>query len=144
MSLDLYKFYSKPEELLGYDQSKNFPWNILDLAKRGVKLSNEQVNNLASDPRYAYHYAQEVFRRPWPPGERAIAGSPTWAYWYAYAVIKRPWPPGEAAIASNPRYAYMYAKFVIGRPWPPGEAAIAGDPHWREEYEKFLKSLRGK
>ena len=39
--------------------------------------------------------------------------NPEWAYYYALEVLKKPFPLGEAAIASDPYYAYSYARDVL-------------------------------
>ncbi len=93
----------------------------------------------AQYPEWAHRYARDIVRKPWPPGEAAIASDPYLAYLYAQTVIKGPWPPGEAAIAGNAELAYWYARTVIKGPWPPGEAAIAGDAKWARAYQKEFK-----
>ena len=75
--------------------------------------------------------------------EHLWAQDPKWAYWYAAYVIKKPWPPGEAAIAKDPSWAYYYAADIIGKRWPPGEAAIASNAEYAKEYqEEFKVKLR--
>jgi hypothetical protein len=109
--MNLYKYYSKPQELTGYDE------------------------RIAKIPQLAYVYARSTGKR-FPEGEAAIAKDPELAYWYARDVIGNPWPPGEEAIASNPEWAYAYALHVIGDPWPPGEAVIADSPEWAYRYAR--------
>jgi len=163
--LDPYLYHTQPQQLMGYaDASTKIPSIAWKLAK-----TNEQKRKLehvwAQYPEWAHRYARDIVRKPWPPGEAAIASVPYLAYLYARTVIKGPWPPGEAAIAGNAGLAYLYALEVIEKPWPPGEAAIAGsagsaflyaldvigkrwppgeaaiagDAKWAQEYQKEFK-----
>ena len=119
---------------MGYAESaKKIPSIAWQLAKSDAE-KRELEHVWAKDPYYAYRYAQDIIRKPWPPGEAAIAKDPKWAYGYAHFVIKKPWPPGEAAITKDPEYAYRYARQIIKKPWPPGEAAIAGRAKWAYYY----------
>ena len=72
---------------------------------------------IASDASCAYNYAVNVIRGRWPKGEDAIARDAKFSYWYSLTVIKLPWPKGEDAIASNADLAYMYARKIIVGPW---------------------------
>jgi len=132
--LNLYRFHSQPQQLMGYaDASTKIPSIVWQLAKSDAE-KRELEHVWAKDPYYAYRYAQDIIRKPWPPGEAAIVTDPKWAYGYAHFVIKKPWPPGEAAITKDPEYAYRYARQIIKKPWPPGEAAIAGRAKWAYYY----------
>jgi hypothetical protein len=138
--MNLYKYYSNSDELLGANQKKYFPWVAYEQATKGKKLDARQLAAIASNPSYAYYYAIYVIKNRWPQGEAAIASSPAYAYSYARHVIKGRWPEGETAIASNPEYAYLYAKNIIRGRWPKGEAAITKG--YAREYNDFLASLR--
>lgn len=131
--LNLYRFHSRPQQLMGYADAMKIPSIAWEMAKSGAE--KRKLEHLwATDPYYAYRYAQDVIKKPWPPGEAAIAKDTKWAYGYAHFVIKKPWPPGEKAIAGDAESAYRYARQVIKGPWPPGEAAIAGRAKWAYYY----------
>ena len=131
--LNPYRFHSQPQQLMGYADAMKIPSVAWDMAKT-VAQKRKLEHLWAQDPELAYQYAEFVIKKPWPPGEAAIASSPKWAFKYAQGVIDKPWPPGEAAIASSAEYAYSYARHVIRKPWPPGEAAIASDPKYAYYY----------
>ena len=137
--LNLYRYHAQPQQLMGYaDASAKIPSVAWDMAK--TKAQKQELEHLwATDAQYAYRYARYVIKKPWPPGEAAIATDPEWAFVYAWNLIEKPWPPGEAVIATNPRFAYNYARYVIKKPWPPGEAAIATDPYYAKAYQKEFK-----
>jgi hypothetical protein len=141
--MDLYQFYSNPDELLGADEKKYLPWVAYKQAENGKKLDARQLAVIASDPHYAYSYAINFIQGRWPEGEAAIASRPEYAYKYAVNVIHGRWPKGEAAIASDPAHAYLYALYVIQGRFPLGEAAIASNPYYAYRYA-ILNSLSKK
>jgi hypothetical protein len=95
---------------MGYaDAAKKIPSVAWDMAK-SVAEKRELEHLWAKDARYAYYYARNIIKKPWPPGEAAIAKDPEWAYEYVRDIIKKPWPPGEAAIAKDPEWAYEYQR----------------------------------
>jgi hypothetical protein len=110
--MDLYKFYSKPAELLGAKEKKYLPWGAFEQATKGKKLNARQLAAIASHPRYAYLYAINFIQGRWPEGEAVIASDPFYAYYYALYVIKDRWPEGEATIYSNPVLADEYNDFL--------------------------------
>ena len=56
--MNLYDYYTKPQELTGYDE------------------------RIAKIPQLAYKYARSTGQQ-FPEGEAVIATDPKWAYWYA-------------------------------------------------------------
>ncbi len=52
--MDLYKFYSKPAELLGAKEKKYLPWGAFEQATKGKKLNARQLAAIASNHRIAY------------------------------------------------------------------------------------------
>jgi lambda repressor-like predicted transcriptional regulator len=132
--LNPYRFHSQPQQLMGYaDAFTKIPSIAWDLA-RTSRQKRKLEHVWAQDPELALQYAEFVIKKPWPPGEAAIASSARSAFQYAQGVIDKPWPPGEAAIASSAEYAYNYARYVIRKPWPPGEAAIASSAKYAYYY----------
>jgi hypothetical protein len=56
--------------------------------------------------------------------EPVIAKVPHWAYMYAMDVIKGPWPEAEPYIMKNAYWAYMYARVILKQRWPEAEPYI--------------------
>ena len=141
--LNPYLYHSQPQQLMGYADATNkipsIAWEMADLGPETNAKKRELEHLWAKDPNLAYLYARYVIKKPWPPGEAAIAKYPYWAYQYAKNIIREPWPPGEAAIAGSADLAYLYARDVIKKPWPPGEAVIAGDANYARAYQKEFK-----
>jgi lambda repressor-like predicted transcriptional regulator len=108
------------------------------LLKSGVTKVEELVNHKDA-PFWAYWFALEVIKGPWPKGEDVISKSAHWSYDYARDVIKGPWPEGEDAISQDAGWSHCYAKYVIKGPWPKGEDVISKDVHWSSRYNDYIK-----
>jgi hypothetical protein len=133
-AIDLKNLVDDPKKLKTYDTHIG-PKEAYDRLKKGEK--DEYLVRAvakAKDPRYAYYYAKDILKGPFPLGEPAIAKHPMCAHWYALYVLKGPFPLGEPAIAKYPYYAYEYARWVLKGPWPQGEPAIAKDPEYAYQY----------
>jgi lambda repressor-like predicted transcriptional regulator len=137
---------------------------LKELLKSGVTEVEELVNHKLA-PYWAYWYAKNVIKGPWPKGEDVISQNCEWSfdyakyvikvpfpkgekvisqdaeysYYYAKNVIKGPWPKGEDAISKNALLSYYYAKNVIKGPWPKGEDAISQDDYWSSRYNDYKK-----
>jgi hypothetical protein len=139
--INLYKFYIEPESLANYEQAKT---QVPDLAW-GLARTLEQKQALehlwTRDPKRAYIYARDWLRRPWPPGEQAIAQDSEIAYEYARYVIKGLWPPGERAIAQDATWAFTYAHEVLKGRFTKGEPTIARDRGWAYIYAHQVLKL---
>jgi hypothetical protein len=59
--------------------------------------------------------------------EDIIATSPTYAYLYAKDILKAPFPKGEKAISLNPRRSHRYAREVLESRFFLGEPSILTD-----------------
>ena len=94
--LNPYQFHSQPQQLMGYaDASAKIPSIAWDMANTNAQ--RRKLEHLwAKDAQYAFWYAREIIKGPWPPGEAVIAKDPKVAYHYAVVVIKKPWPPGDS------------------------------------------------
>ena len=98
---------------------------ILLALQRYHYISKPLVATIAKDPQWAYWYAKDILKGPFPLGEPAIAKESWRAFWYAAEILKDPFPLGEPAIAKDPQWAYYYALDVLEGPFPLGEPAIA-------------------
>lgn len=78
---------------------------------------------IASDPHYAYYYAENLHGVPWSQitddkeivklAEKNIASTANTAFYYSTAVLKKPWPQGEPAIMAS-EHAEDYELFLAG------------------------------
>lgn len=89
----------------------------------------------ARSPTYAFRFAKEIIRGPFPEGEEAIAQDATEAVVYARDILKGRFPKGEEIIASSGSHALMYARDVLKKPWKKGEPAIMSNIQLRWSYE---------
>jgi len=115
-ALDLKNLVDDPTKLKTYDTHIG-PKEAYTRLLKGDK-DPVLVKIVAKDPRYAYDYADEVLKGPFPLAEPIIAKHPGYAYLYATDVLKGPFLLGEPTIAKHPVYASYYAEYVLkGRPW---------------------------
>jgi hypothetical protein len=76
----------------------------------------ENIAAEPGSPEYYYRLARAKNRgrgNAGNEGEDVIATSPHWAYCYARDVVRGPWPEGERAIASDNDYAWKYGKYIL-------------------------------
>ena len=72
--LNPYRFHPKPQQLMGYADVMKIPsiaWEMAETVAQKRKLEHVW----AQYAEYAYRYAHQVIKKPWPPGEAAIASS---------------------------------------------------------------------
>ena len=91
---------------------------------------------VSKNAEWAYKYAGNVLKAPWPAAEPVIAQNAEWAYLYALGVLKAPWPAGEPVIARDAQWAYLYALNVLNAPWPAAEPVIAQNAQWAFWYAR--------
>ena len=81
---------------------------------RNTKKNKEELKKrekyIAKSAQFAYYYARDVLKGPFPTGEEAIAKDAYYAFQYAKNILKGPFPAGEEAIAKDAYYAFQYAK----------------------------------
>ena len=121
-TMNLYQLHTEPENLYGWQQRMRIP-----------KFAYEEA-----------YYRYEKTRKRFPDLESVIATDPEWAYVYANNVIKKRWldigkPEVESVIAKDPYWAYWYAAFVIKSRWSEAEPYIQQDSHWWSHYKKRFK-----
>jgi hypothetical protein len=117
----LFNLYNKPEEMAGYENRFRIPKLAYEWCLKHGR-NNELERHIATDPKWAYHYARYIIKGRWPEGETVIATDPVNAYLYACMLIKDRWAEAESTIATDPQLAYYYARYVIKDCWP--EAGI--------------------
>ncbi len=124
----------KKTRALSFDQLRNS--GLLEINKY------DDINQIASDPTYAYYYANDVLMWKNVPDEiiRGIASDPAYAYYYAEYVLKWQNVPAEIirGIASDPTLAHKYASDVLKGQNVPDEIikSIASKAFFAYEYAK--------
>ena len=97
---------------------------------------------VSKNAEWAYKYAGNVLKAPWPAAEPVIAQNAEWAYLYALGVLKAPWPAGEPVIAQNAEWASYYAQDVLKKRFPAGEPVIAQNAEWAFWYAQDVLKKR--
>jgi hypothetical protein len=85
---------------------------------------------------YLYDYAEMTGKR-FKPAEKYIAKDSHFAWHYANNVVKGPWPEGEDAIAKDGRNSFWYSE-LINKRFRKGEKIIKGS-YYQEHYERKWK-----
>lgn len=86
-----------------------------------LKLQDRMLKNFSAQKLY-YNAAKNKKRLKF--AEPKIAKEPHWAYMYAMDVIKGPWPEAEPYIMKSAFWAYMYARVILKKRWPEAEPFI--------------------
>ena len=121
--MNLYDLHPDPEKAPGYaTRYDDVPELVWDRYKHQPEELKIREKALAKSGEYAYWYAREVLKAPFPAGEAEIAKDAAWAYRYARWVLKGPFPAGEAAIAKDLIFAYFYARDVLSSSFPADDA----------------------
>ena len=106
------------------------PFKVLKLQDRMLKKS---AQSLYINAHLIYNNKRLKFAEP------KIAKDPHWAYMYALDVIKGPWPEAEPSIMKHPYMAYMYARAILKKRWPEAEPYIKnGDTRSWVDYKKHF------
>ena len=127
--MNLYKLHSKPESLDHYETVSNSNPDIFwDKYKNNPEELKKREKYIAKSTKYAYKYASEVLKGPFPAGEEIISKDIYFALEYAKYVLKgKKFPAGEEAISNDEQYSYLYARDILKGPFPLGEDAISKD-----------------
>jgi len=137
--MNLYNLHTNPEQLHGFDIAPyKLPKLAYELAKKNPELRPKLEPAIMKDPRYAYWYARDILKRPWPEAEPYIMKDPEYACYYARDVLKRRWPEAEPYIMKDPMQAYWYADIVLNDRWPEAEPYIMKDKHIWVQYKRVF------
>jgi hypothetical protein len=72
--MNLYQFHKNPHLIHGHKQADevvpDIVWNKYSHDPKELK---KREDALAKDPEYAYMYALDILKKPWPKGEATIA-----------------------------------------------------------------------
>ena len=143
--MNLYKFYSNPEELNGYeDRIYYVPRLAFEALEENPNREdkNRLEDGITKNPKYAFIYADSVLHAPFPKGEDAIAKSGYYSYWYAREILKGPFPKGEDVIAKDAERSCRYAVYILKGPFPKGEDVMRQNISVWDKYRQFLKGLK--
>ena len=134
--MNLYKYFTHPEQLDGYENRIRIPDIAYRAAENGEITWEQAEPYIMKDPRSACWNALVVLKHRWPEAEQYIVKDPWWTYWYAYNILKHRWPEAEPYIMKDPRSAYLYVFRVIKRRWPKAE------PHIMKDLKRWNKYKR--
>ncbi|MGZ8924243.1 MAG: hypothetical protein ACXW2E_00035 [Nitrososphaeraceae archaeon] len=109
--MNLYNYYNKPDELVGYMEATK------------------------SVPSIAYDHAFYVIRGPFSEGEDAIAKDPRLAELYAHHILKGRFEKAEDSIATDASASYHYSVNTLNRRFVEGEKAIAQSSYLMAKYQ---------
>lgn len=129
--MNLYQYHTDPKKLDLHDVAHDIVPELV--WKRHFSKPEElkkREKALAKNAKYAYLYAWQIIKGPFPAGEAAIAKDAEFSEAYAEKVLKGPFPKGEAAIAKDGFQSFMYAKYVLNGPFPAGEEAMKNSEWW--------------
>ena len=114
--LNLYQYHDKPKTLANYERAKTQVPEVV-WESCGTDEQLRALEHLwAQNPKLAYVYTLFVRKRAWPEGseaEKTMARDGRYAYRYARDVLKAPFPAGEPAIARDAIWAPIYARYVL-------------------------------
>ena len=98
--MNLYKLHSNPESLDHFEKvTDNNPAIFWDKYKNKPEELKKREKYIAKSLEYAYRYAKDILKGPFPLGEEAIAKDAKNVYYYAKEVLRGPFPLGEATIS---------------------------------------------
>lgn len=145
--MNLYKFYSKPTELMYHESDKSD--KIPAVAWQKYQPTGDLIyhsKTFAKSAEYAYKYA-DIYDMEFPEGEEAIATSHKYSYEYAKWVLRGRFEKGEAAIGTEPYYSYYYARDILlkdypAKNFPEGEKVMKTDTTVWKMYNKRLKEAK--
>ena len=124
--MNLYNLHSKPESLDHFEKvSENNPEVFWDKYKNKPEELKKREKYIVKYARFAYYYAKDTLKGPFPAGEEAIAKDAMFAYYYAREVLKGPFPAGEETIAKKTWYASQYAGAVLKKDFYLNDKLIA-------------------
>lgn len=124
--MNLYKLYSKPQELEAFHTVKNFdPDFAYDHLRNNDPNDQSAIQCiLKKSPWNCFKYAAYVLKQRWPQGEHKIAELAISSYDYAKTVLKGSFKLGEPILAKDGYYAAAYALNVTGKRFIEAEQAI--------------------
>lgn len=137
--MNLYSYYSQPQELAGFGKRHLVPDHIEELYYADQPITAEQLRALKPiRPELARTIAIE-YKIQDPELEELFLKDPHFAEGYAHYVVQGPWPRGEPIIAQSARYSLLYAEDTLKGRFPAGEAVMRKDPKVWRQYQNFLR-----
>lgn len=108
---------------------------LLELAKSGVELTNDEELTIAQNASASYDYA-ELNSKRFIKGEAEIAKSRKLSIRYAMSILKGRFELGELYWVNDSDWCFEYAQHVIKGRFEPGETAI-GNSKLKGKYQKM-------
>ena len=135
--MNLYNLHSKPESLDHFEKvTANNPEVFWEKYKKNKEELKKREKYIAKSPKFAYQYATDILKRPFPTGEEAIAKSAEFSFYYAEDVLQGPFKLGEDVISKNAEFSFYYAEDVLQGPFKLVEEAISKDADSAKQYAK--------
>jgi len=134
--MNIYKYFTYPEQLVGYENRLRIPDIAYRAAENGEITWEQAEPYIMKDPRSACLYALNALQCRWPEAEPYIMADPESAYTYARFVLQRRWPEAEPYIIKDPKCLYWYAHGVLMDRWPEAEPYIMKDLKWWGLYKR--------
>ena len=134
----------KPNEVARYKKTRALSFDQLCESDLLNINKYDDINQIASNAKYAHYYAEDVPKGQNVPDEiiRGIASDPYYAYSYAVDVLKGQNVPDEIirGIASDPHNAYEYTKIILKGQNVPDEfiRSFASDLYYAYLYTKNI------
>ena len=141
--MNIYNLHNQPESLHKHAiAQETVPKLIWHKYQNNLTKLKDYEDILAKSPEFAFHYAWQVLKKPFPKGEPAIAKDPKYTVKYAEYVLDGPFKLGEPNIAKDVRLSFFYARDVLkGHRFPLAEPLIAKDAHFSVAYNSMLKRM---
>ena len=112
--MNIYNLHSKPESLDHFEKvTETNPAIFWDKYKNKPEELKKREKYIVTSAKYAYQYARDVLKGPFPAAEAIIAKDAYYAYQYARDVLNGPFPAGEEAIAKSGHMANPYVVDVL-------------------------------
>ena len=137
--LDIFKYFSSAERQKRYEAKKYY--EVQEAMKKEVFVPSIQAPDLEEVITPGTEYLKCLNGKAFDV--KIIALDAHYAYLYALNYLKGPFPLAEASIATDVQYSYLYALNILKGPFPLGEPTLKCSDVWYEDYEEnVLKGIK--
>ena len=133
--LDIFKYFSRAERQQRNEAKKYY--EVQAAMRKEVYIAPVQAPDLEEEEGFitpGTEYVKCTKGRAFDV--KIIALDAHYAYLYALNYLKEPFPLGEASIATDVQYSYLYALNILKGPFPLGEPTLKCSDVWYEDYEE--------
>ena len=112
--MNLYKLHSKPASLDHFEKvTETNPAIFWEKYKKNKEELKKREKYIVKNASFAFLYAKNILKGPFPAGEATIAKDYAYAYSYAKNILKGPFPAAEETFAKDQYYASEYVKHAL-------------------------------